>query len=57
MSLGKLTGFQGSYFVCEGEEGMLVVGVCVTINKYICDPSQQNRVVFCYQEKCDIPFI
>ena len=23
----------------------------------ICDPSQQNRAVVCYQEKCDIPFI
>ena len=20
-----------------------------------CDPSQQNRAVVCYQEKCDIP--
>ena len=23
----------------------------------ICDPSQQNRAIVCYQEKCDIPFI
>ena len=27
------------------------------INHPICDPSQQNRAVVCYQEKCDIPFI
>ena len=25
---GKLTGFQGSHFVCGGEGGMLVIGVC-----------------------------
>ena len=24
---------------------------------HISDPSQQNRAVVCYQEKCDIPFI
>ena len=29
------------------------VQVCV----WICDPSQQNRAVVCYHEKCDIPFI
>ena len=23
---------------------------------HICDPSQQNRAVVCYQEKCDISF-
>ena len=33
MSLGKLTGFQGSHFVCKGEGGMLVAGVCVS--KYV----------------------
>ena len=35
---------------------------CIVIDiilakKNICDPSQQNRAVVCYQEKCDIPFI
>ena len=31
VSFGKLTGFHGSHFVCGGEGGILVVGVCVSI--------------------------
>ena len=28
-----------------------------SMGTFICDPSQQNKAVVCYQEKCDIPFI
>ena len=45
----------------------LVVGPCIMIRRMrigtslelqsICDPSQQNKAVVCYQEKCDIPCI
>ena len=31
VSFGKPIGFQGNHFVCEGEAGKLVVGMCVSM--------------------------
>ena len=36
---------------------MFIYSFTYNIYNNICDPSQQNRAVVCYQEKCVIPFI
>ena len=54
LKLWLATGCEAKAAAEVGSRPVPVGDICILC---ICDPSQQNRAVVCYQEKCEIPFI